>query len=294
MKYQKSLGSYIFEILNVLFMLVMIFICVYPFYYVITCSLSNSNLLMGNRGLMLWPKGFSLAAYEKVLQNPNIYTGYKSTLVVVFGGTAINIVCTSIGAFLVTRKKFFLAKPMMVMMVITMYFSGGMIPTYLLISQTLGLRDSLWALVLPGAISTYNLIIMKTQFLSIPASLEESAKLDGANDIWVLIRIILPLSLSTIAVMVLFYGVANWNAWFNALLYIDTREKYPLQLVLREILLLNSTTDMMVGDKGDGRAAVAESIKYATIIVATVPILLVYPFIQKYFVKGVMVGAVKG
>lgn len=294
MRYEKTLGSRIFDIVNLVFMLIMVVICVYPFYYVITCSLSDSNFLVGERGMMLLPKGFSVEAYNSVIKNPNIFTGYRSTLIVLIGGTLINIVATALGAFLVTRKSFFLAKPMMLMMIFTMYFGGGMIPSYLLISQTLGLRDSLWALILPGAISTYNLIIMKTQFMSIPASLEESAKLDGANDILILFRIILPLSLPTIAVMVLFYGVAHWNSWFGALLYIDTREKYTLQLVLREILLLNSMDDMMVGEHGSDRAAVSESIKYATIIVATAPILCVYPFIQKYFVKGVMVGAVKG
>lgn len=293
MKYEKTPGNRIFNIANTLFLILMVIICLYPFYYVVTCSLSDSNLLYGDRGLMLLPKGFSMDAYRAVLENPNIFTGYKSTMFVVFVGTLSNVVLTAIGAFLVTRKNFLIAKPMMLMMLFTMYFGGGMIPSYLLISQTLHLRDSLWALILPGLISVYNLIIMRTNFLSIPDSLEESAKLDGANDILILFRIILPLSIPTLAVMVLFYGVSHWNAWFNALLYIDTREKFPLQLILREILLLNSTDDMMTGQHED-RAALGESIKYATVIVATVPILLVYPFIQKYFVNGVMVGAVKG
>lgn len=293
MKYEKTVGNTIFRICNTLFLIMMVLLCAYPFYYVITCSLSDSNLLMGERGLMLLPKGFSAAAYRAVLENPNIFTGYRSTMFVLVTGTVINVVLTSIGAFLVTRKNFMLSKPMMLMMLFTMYFGGGMIPSYLLISQTLHLRDSLWSLILPGAISTYNLIIMRTNFLSIPDSLEESAKLDGANDILILFRIILPLSIPIIAVMVLFYGVTHWNSWFNALLYIDTREKFPLQLILREILLYNSTDDMMTGQQGD-RAALSESIKYATVIVATVPILVVYPLIQKYFVNGVMVGAVKG
>lgn len=293
MKYEKTPGRRAFNFFNALFLIGMVILCVYPFYYVVTCSLSNSNLLYGNRGLMLLPKGFSLAAYKAVINNPNIFTGYRSTMFIVLAGTALNIVFTSIGAFLVTRKNFLIAKPMMLMMLFTMYFGGGMIPSYLLISQTLHLRDSLWSLILPGLISTYNLIIMRTNFLSIPDSLEESAKLDGANDILILVRIILPLSIPTIAVMVLFYGVSHWNAWFNALLYIDTREKFPLQLILREILILNSTNDMMTGQQED-RAALGESIKYATIIVATVPILVVYPLIQRYFVNGVMIGAVKG
>lgn len=294
MVYKKTLGGRLFDIFNTLFLISMVLLCVYPFWYVITCSLSNSDLLMGDRGLMLWPKGFSLSAYKAVLQNPNIYTGYRTTLIVVVGGSILNVILTAMGAFLVTRKNFALSKPMMTMMLITMYFGGGMIPTYLLVSQTLGLRDSIWALILPGAISVYNLIVMKTNFQSIPESLEESAKLDGANDMIILFKIILPLSIPIIAVMVLFYGVGHWNAWFGALLYIDERSKFPLQLVLREILLLNSTQEMTMGEQGGDKAAIAESIRYATILVATVPILLVYPMIQKYFVSGVMVGAVKG
>ncbi|MBR2884926.1 MAG: carbohydrate ABC transporter permease [Clostridia bacterium] len=294
MVYKKTLGGRLFDIFNTLFLISMVLLCVYPFWYVITCSLSNSDLLMGDRGLMLWPKGFSLSAYKAVLQNPNIYTGYRTTLIVVVGGSILNVILTAMGAFLVTRKNFALSKPMMTMMLITMYFGGGMIPTYLLVSQTLGLRDSIWALILPGAISVYNLIVMKTNFQSIPESLEESAKLYGANDMIILFKIILPLSIPIIAVMVLFYGVGHWNAWFGALLYIDERSKFPLQLVLREILLLNSTQEMTMGEQGGDKAAIAESIRYATILVATVPILLVYPMIQKYFVSGVMVGAVKG
>lgn len=293
MKHKNTLGGRVFNIFNMLFLTFMVLVCVYPFYYVITCSLSDSNLLMGNRGMMLLPKGFSFASYKAVMGNPNILSGYRVTLLVVVLGTLVNVILTSIGAFLVTRRNFMLSKPMMLMMIFTMYFGGGMIPTYLLVSHTLGLRDSLLALILPTAISTYNLIIMRTNFLSIPESLEESAKLDGANDITILFKIILPLSIPIIAVMVLFYGVSHWNSWFNALLYIDTREKFPLQLILREILLLNSTDDMMTGQQAD-RAAIGESIKYATIIVATLPILVVYPLIQRYFVNGVMVGAVKG
>ena len=161
---KKTIGERIFSVFNTLFLIAMVVICVYPFWYVITCSLSDSRLLMGNRGVMVLPKGFSTAAYKSVLNNPNIYSGYATTLIVVIGGTILNVFLTAIGAFLVTRKKFAIAKPMLTMMVITMYFSGGMIPTYLLVSQTLGLRDSIWALILPGAISVYNLIVMKTNF----------------------------------------------------------------------------------------------------------------------------------
>lgn len=176
-----------------------------------------------------------------------------------------------------------------------MYFSGGMIPRYLFINDTLGLGNTVWALILPGMISTYNMIIMKNNFESIPDSLEESARMDGANDIVILFKIVLPLSKAILAVMVLMYGVSHWNAWFDAMLFIRKRDLYPLQIILREILIANSTDSMMAGSgMSSDVEAIGESIKYATIVVATAPILCVYPFIQKYFTKGVMLGAVKG
>ena len=293
MKIKKSVGGMLFDFCNVLFMIAMIFITLYPFWYVVCCSMSNSDYLIGDKGLMLLPKGFDLSAYRQVLANPNILTGYANTLFVVVVGTSTNIIMTSIGAFLVTRQRFALKRPMMIMMLITMYFGGGLIPTYLVVFKYLGLGDSLWALILPGAISTYNLIIMKTNFLSIPRSLEEAATIDGANEIVQLFKIIIPLSLPIIAVMILFYGVAHWNSWFNALVYIRTPQKYPLQLRLREILLLNDSQNMTAGANATDKYNIGEGIRYATIIIATLPILCVYPFIQKYFVKGIMLGAVK-
>ncbi len=293
MKIKKSVGGMLFDFCNVLFMIAMIFITLYPFWYVVCCSMSNSDYLIGDKGLMLLPKGFDLSAYRQVLANPNILTGYANTLFVVVVGTSTNIIMTSIGAFVVTRQRFALKRPMMIMMLITMYFGGGLIPTYLVVFKYLGLGDSLWALILPGAISTYNLIIMKTNFLSIPRSLEEAATIDGANEIVQLFKIIIPLSLPIIAVMILFYGVAHWNSWFNALVYIRTPQKYPLQLRLREILLLNDSQNMTAGANATDKYNIGEGIRYATIIIATLPILCVYPFIQKYFVKGIMLGAVK-
>lgn len=291
---RKTKKERIFDLFNFLFMLVMVVITLYPFYYVVNCSLSDSNFLVGNKGLMLFPQGFNLDSYKMVFKNPNILSGYRTTLLIVVLGTALNILMTAICAFLLSRKNFAISKAMSYLAVFTMYFGGGMIPTYLLIYSTLHLGDSIWALILPCAINTYNMIIMRTNFSGIPASLEESAKIDGANDIVVLFRIILPLSMPVVAVMVLFYGVAHWNSWFNAMLYIRTRTKYPLQLILREILLLNNTEAMSGAAAGTDKYNIGEGIKYATIIVATLPILFVYPFIQKYFVKGMMVGAVKG
>ncbi|MBQ4145279.1 MAG: carbohydrate ABC transporter permease [Clostridia bacterium] len=292
---KRSAGEWVFDTFNVLFMIFLVFITAYPIYYVAVCSFSDSNMLLGARGLILWPMGFNTEAYKAVFGNPNILTGYRTTLIVLVVATTFNIIMTSICAFLITRKKFAVKKITALMATFTMFFSGGMIPTYLVIYQWLHLGDSLWALIIPGAISTYNMLIMKNNFESIPDSLEEAAKIDGANEITILFKIIIPLSLPIIAVMVLYYGVGHWNAWFNAMMYIRSRDKYPLTLILREILLMNDTSGMDVSGAGEGdRFLIGESIKHATIMVATVPILCVYPFIQKYFVKGTMAGAVKG
>ena len=292
---KRTIGEHIFDVFNVILMLLLVFITVYPIYYVLVCSVSDSGALMENRGAIWYPLGMQFDAYEAVFSNPNIMTGYRTTIFVVVVGTLLSVLLTAIGAFLITRKKFAIRKGLSYMMTFTMFFGGGMIPTYLVVYQILHLGNSVWSLILPGVISVYNLLIMKTNFESIPDSLEEAAKIDGANDIIIFIRIILPLSIPILAVMVLFYGVTYWNSWFNAMLYIRDRAKYPLQLVLREILLINDTSSMnsAAGSSGD-QYMLGESIKYATIIVATVPILLVYPFIQRYFVKGIMVGAVKG
>ncbi len=295
MVYKRSIGSKIFDIFNHIFMIGIILVTLYPMYYVLVSSLSDSGSLIGTRGLVLFPKGLNIASYKAVFSNPNIFTGYRVTIFVVVVGTVLSIITTAIGAFLITRKTFKARKALSYMMVFTMYFSGGMIPTYLMVYKYLHLGDSLWALILPMLVSTYNLLIMKANFESIPDSLEEAAKIDGAGDILILFRIILPLSMSVIAVMVLYYGVAYWNSWFNAMMYLRTRTKFPLQLILREILISNDVTSMDVGNSSVGdRYSIGESIKYATIIVATAPILCLYPFIQKYFVKGVMIGAVKG
>lgn len=291
---KKSTGEKIFDALNVLFMLIVILITLYPMYYVLVCSLSDGNALIGARGVILWPKGFSVSAYSSVFANPNIFTGYRTTLIVVVFGTVLNLIMTSVGAFLITRKQFPLTKFLSYMMIFTMYFGGGMIPTYLVINNLYHMGDSLLALILPGAISVYNLLIIKANFQALPASLEEAAKVDGANDFRILFQIVLPLSQSVLAVMVLYYGVAHWNSWFDAMMYMRTRTRYPLQLILREILLANSAATMSGGGSAGDQYMLGESIKYATIIVATLPILCLYPFIQKYFVKGVMIGAVKG
>ena len=191
---------------------------------------------------MLKPLGFSLEAYKLVFENPMILTGYRNTLFYVTVGTSINLLMTSLSAYVLSRKNVMFKNAMM-MVVFTMFFSGGLIPFYLTVRE-LGLSDSMWAVILPTAMSTYNMIVMRTAFTAIPDSLEESARIDGANDFTILFRIILPLSLPVVAVMILFYAVGHWNAWFNAMIFLRTRDKYPLQIVLREILIASSTDDM--------------------------------------------------
>ena len=290
---KSSISEKCFRIVNTVVMALFGIICLYPLYYVLVCSLSDPSEIMGVRGFILTPRGLNFDAYKAVFSNPNILSGYKVTMIVVVAATSLSLVLTSIGAFLMTRKDFAIHGLLCYMIIFTMYFSGGLIPTYLLVDKGLGLGDTLWALILPTSISVYNMLIMKANFESIPKELEESVKIDGGNDIIVLFRIIVPLSLPVMAVMVLFYGVANWNSWFNAMIYMRTRSKYPLQLILREILLMNNIGTMNQ-DAASDKYMIAATIKYATIIVATVPILLIYPFIQRYFVKGMMIGAVKG
>lgn len=290
---KRTIGDYIFDSMNYILLTILALMTLYPFLYVTFASLSSAAELTAHGGLLLKPLEFSLDAYKAVLKNPIIYSGYKNTLFIVVVGTAYNIVMTSMGAFVLSRKDFFWRTPITIMIVFTMFFGGGLIPSFLLV-QKLGLMNKIWALIIPGAIGTWNLIIMRTTFQGIPDSLIESAHMDGANDMVILFKIVIPLALPTIAVTVLYYGVGHWNAWFSAMIYLRKRELWPLQLALREILISSNTDEMMTGSVAPDRQAIGETIKYATIMVATLPILAAYPFLQKYFVKGVMVGALKG
>lgn len=290
---KRSKGEKVFNVFNIIFMIVMMIVTVYPLLHVVFASVSDSNELLAHRGLLLKPIGFNFAAYKMVFKNPMIVRGYINTLIVVVFGVALNILMTSLAAYVLSRKDFLWKSTLMFFVVFTMFFSGGLIPFYFTV-KSLHIDDSYLALILPVAINTFNLIIMRTSFEAIPDSLEESAKLDGANHFTILFKIILPLSLPIVAVMVLYYAVFHWNAWFNAMIFINDRSLYPLQLVLREILIQNDTSVMAAGIGAGDQEAIGESIKYAVIVVATLPILCVYPFLQKYFVKGALVGAVKG
>ena len=289
---KRSIAERIFEIVNLTFMFLLMVIMVYPLLHVTFASISDPVQYMEHRGLLLMPYGVHFDSYIAVFENKTIVLGYINTIIYVTVGTAVNLILTSLGAYVLSRKGVYWKGVLMFMVVFTMFFSGGLIPTFLIV-QGLGLKNTMGSLILPCAISVWNLIIMRTSFMGIPASLEESARIDGANDFIILFKIILPLSKAIVAVMLLFYGVQNWNKWFDAMIYLTDRTKYPLQLVLREILISNQTENMMSGVLDD-RDKISLTIQYATIIVATLPVMCVYPFVQKHFVKGVMIGAIKG
>ncbi|SHH57114.1 carbohydrate ABC transporter permease [Clostridium grantii] len=291
---KKSIGEKMFDTSNIILLSFLMIISVYPFLHVLFSSFSDPNRLMQHQGLLFGPLGFTLKGYKLVLQNPNIITGYANTIFYLVAGTLINLGMTILGAFVLSRKGVYFNKFFMIMIVITMFFSGGLIPYYLVV-KNLGMVNTVWAMLIPGCISTWNLIIMRTSFMAIPKSLEEACRIDGGNDFVILYKIILPLSKPIIAVITLFYAVGHWNEWFNAMIFLRDRSLYPLQLVLREILINNDKATMtQISSVNPQEENMYRSlIQYTTIVVATVPILFVYPFLQKYFVKGIMIGSLK-
>ncbi|MBQ2976581.1 MAG: carbohydrate ABC transporter permease [Clostridia bacterium] len=290
---RKTIGERAFNWANAIILGILTIVFFYPMWHCLMASFSEPISLIGYSGFIFKPMGFSLEGYKTVLQNSNIYTGYFNTMIYLVGGTAINMVLTVLGAYALSRKSLALRTPITLIIVFTMYMDFGLIPAFLNIRQ-LGLHNTRWAIILPIAINTYNMIVMRTGFAAVPASLEESAKLDGANDFIILWKIMLPVCKATLAVVALFYAVGHWNSWFSAAIYLQDRSKFPLQLFLREILIANSSANT-AGEINsvDGVQFLDELIKYCSIIISTVPILVVYPFVQKYFVTGVMVGSVK-
>lgn len=283
----------IFDIINVILLTVASIVCIYPMIYILFASFSDPAELIKYNGVLFKPLGFSTSGYKEVLHNKEVFTGFGNTLFYVTVGTTLSVLVTSMLAYPLSRPSFKYRRQLQLFVILTMFISGGMIPLYLVV-KGLGLLNTRMAIILPSLVSAYNLTVMRSSLEQLPVSLEESAKLDGANDFVILFKIILPLSKAIVAVMVLFYGVAQWNMWFNASIYLKDRNLYPLQLFLREILI-NLGSDNMVMDTSTGaKASLQQVIKYALIVVSTVPILVIYPFLQKYFVKGVLLGAVKG
>ena len=291
---RKTHGERILHAVNIAVLLLLTVIFLYPMWHCLMASFSEPTQLIGYRGFILKPMGFSLEGYRTVFHNSNIGIGYGNTFFYLLVGTAINMVLTIIGGYCLSRKQMMFKRVLTLLIVFTMYVDFGLIPAFLNVKD-LGLYDTRWAIILPVSINTYNMIVMRTAFAALPDSLEESARLDGANDVTIMVRILLPLTKATLAVVLLFYAVEHWNSWYSALIYLQDRNRYPLQMFLREILIANSSA-VTAGETNsiDGVQFLDELLKYCTIIVSTIPILIVYPFVQKYFVTGVMIGSVKG
>ena len=292
---RQSRGDKIFNVINGLLIAVVLIMIIYPLWFVIIASVSDPAKVLGGQ-VILMPRKFTLEGYRMVFRDPMIMTGYRNTLFYTVTGTAINLVMTILAAYPLSRKDWVGRGFFMGVLMFTMFFSGGIIPTYLMMNS-LGMINTVWAMILPGAVSVYSTIIMRTFGVnSIPPELQEAAQVDGCSNTRLLLQIVLPLSKQILAVMVLFYGVAHWNAFFNALIYLTESKRYPLQLVLRSILIQNTASQDMLGDLDTmgSRVMMAETIKYALIIVSTLPMMILYPFQQRFFEKGVMVGAVKG
>lgn len=291
----QSKSDIIFDAINTTALMLILLAALYPLLYVVSASFSDPLSIIQGK-VWLLPDGFTLKAYERVFKNSAIITGYKNTILYTVVGTFVNLLMTIAGAYPLSRRDFNGRNLIMAIITFTMFFGGGMIPNYMVI-RSLGLIDSFWVMIIPSAVTVWNLIIMRTFFQNtIPTEMQEAAFIDGCSNMRILVSIVLPLSAPIIAVTVLFYGVGHWNSFMPALIYLNSESRYPLQLILRSILLQNQTQSMMdvANETSLEQILAAESLKYAVIIVASLPVLLLYPAIQKYFVKGVMVGAIKG
>lgn len=288
--YDRSVGSRLFDVLNIVFLILVVFATLYPLYYIAVISLSDGNAVL-RQEVRFFPVGFTLGAYKMVMMTATIPRSLLNSILYTTVGTLINLSFTALCAYPLSRPHFSGRKVFTWMVTVTMFFSGGLIPLYLLV-RNLGLLNTMWALVLPEAISPWNMFIMRTYFQGIPEEMHEAAIIDGANDLQILVKIVLPLATPIMATLLLFYAVGHWNSWFEPAIYLDEKSRYPVQLIMRQIVLQGQfeQTNVLGVDAG----VIEKTLKYATIMVSTLPILAVYPFVQKYFVKGVMIGAIKG
>lgn len=287
-----------FDVLNTIFVTIIVLLIVYPLIFVLSASISSPSAV--NTGKMwLWPVDISFNGFKTVFQNDAIWSGYRNTIIYTVVGTILHLVILLPCAYALSRKEIVGKQFIMWFILFTMLFNGGLIPTYLVI-QSLGMIDTIWAIVVPNVVGAWSILVARAFFQqSIPDQLVEASKIDGATDFHIFFKIVLPLSLPIIAVMALFHAVGLWNQYFNALIYLSDETKYPLQLILREILILNEGMTGGAGSEGASASSFAEQIetasliKYAVIIVSSLPLLIVYPFVQRFFVKGVLIGSVK-
>lgn len=283
-------GVWAFKVLNTILMLFILFITLYPFLYLVAQSFSSDTAVSAGR-VKLIPVDFNIDTYKYILKDGKFFRYYANTILYSILGTAISVVATALLAYPLSKPRLKLNKYITPFVVFTMYFAGGTIPNYIVITQFLGLKDSVWAIVLPGAISTFNLLVMKSFFASLPEELEEAAAIDGMDTYQIFLKIIIPLSKPIIATMCLFYLVGMWNEWFGPMLYLDSKDKWPIALYVRQ--LVEGANNTEIGSSAEA-SSVQATIKSATMVLTSIPIILVYPFVQKYFVQGMTIGAVKG
>lgn len=287
----KRITNKIPDILIVLFNCLVIAVTLYPFLYVFSMSISDPVAAM-RQEIVLFPKGFSLSAYKMVIENPDVWSSYYNTIWYTVVGTTISVLLTVTVAYPLSRKNFCARNFIMMFITFTMFFNGGLVPQYMLVNS-LGLYDTRWAIILPTAVTAYNVIVARTFFAGLPESMIEAAKIDGASELKTLVKVVVPLSMPIISVLILFYAVNLWNSYFPAMIYLSDESKQPLQLFMQKLLIEHQETMMDGLLNAYDRSLVGSQLKYAAIIVTILPIICVYPFLQKYFVQGVMVGAVK-
>lgn len=291
---KRSKGEKIFAVFNYTGMIVLCIIFILPVWHVLMGSISDPLKISAYSGIILYPLGdVTFGGYKLVLQNNSILRSYLNTILIVVTATGLGTLLTILSAYVMSVRGLYWKKPFNFIVTFTMIFNGGLIPTYMVV-RNLHMLDTYWSLIIPGCCVAYNIIIMRTSFSQVPAALSEAATIDGAGHFRILCQIILPVSKSIIAVIVLFYAIQQWNAWFNASIYLQNRDLYPLQLTLREIVLKSSENSIIANADGETVDIYRPLIKYCTIMVSIIPMMIVYPFVQKYFVKGVMIGSIKG
>lgn len=291
----KTIGYRIFLVFDYVLLGCIAILCLVPLLHVAFASVSDAAWVMNQSGIILWPHDFNIEGYKLVFETKQLMNSYGNTIIYVVAATAIGMLITVMGAYPLAKKEVLFSNVLMLVISFTMLFNGGIIAFYMVV-RNIGLYDTRWAVILPTCVSAFNLILVRTSMSSVPKSLEESAMLDGAGPVRILFQIILPLIKATLATVVLYYAVAHWNSWFNASIFLKDRSKFPLQLILREVLIANDTAANATssGELAGVADLYKQLVKYCTIMVATIPILCFYPFIMKYFEKGVMIGSIKG
>ena len=291
-KVKDSMGFRVFQVINTVIMIFVVFVTLYPFVYLVAQSFSSEGAIYAGK-VSFFPVEFTARTYQVILSKPDFFLYYKNTIVYSLLGTIISVAGSALLAYPLSKERLVLNKFFTPFVVFTMFFAGGMIPIYMLIAQALHMRDTMWALIIPGAISTYNVLIMKSFFASLPGELEEAASIDGMNTYGIFLKIILPLSKPIMATMFLFYIVGIWNNWFGPFLYLDSKDKWPVALYLRQIIM-GATGTAEIGAVSDEASQISANVRSCCMVLTAAPIICVYPFVQKYFVQGMMIGSVKG